>query len=506
MAKISELRNEVRNDVRRKVERFAERSARTGRVNFTVILSTTLMSALLLLALGVQVKDGSSSMGKLQYIPIFIIAAGLFVDWGIFLKNRDSENLRYFMMASFFTGYLFLLLAGKNEFIPFYIFPSFISDILFFDKRLINLSAIGIITANLARLLIAGVMDNAVFTGCALSIILTLVISEATKLTILFDSHTAAAMEREQTAQKEMLDDMLTTAASLQQDIKDSVEIIDMLKSSSEIVNSSLSEITSSSQMSAESVQDQTIMTHSIQEAINDTVELSREMVDMAQKSGTAMRNSIQMMEEVEAQSTYIGKANEQVAASMERLQIKMQEVQNIAGMIFNISSQTNLLALNASIESARAGEAGRGFAVVANQIRSLAEETRKATENIKTIIEELSENAREAVENVQDSMNAVKHQNELIGSATVEFEGVGDNIGVLTTNISTVDSKIGGLADANDTIVDSISQLSAVSEEITANTTMAEERSGENVQNAEQAYQIFMHINSLAEVFNKYI
>ena len=69
------------------------------------------------------------------------------------------------------------------------------------------------------------------------------------------------------------------------------------------------------------------------------------------------------------------------------------------------------------------------------------------------TIIEELSENAREAVENVQDSMNAVKHQNELIGSATVEFEGVGDNIGVLTTNISTVDSKIGGLADANDTI-----------------------------------------------------
>ena len=65
----------------------------------------------------------------------------------------------------------------------------------------------------------------------------------------------------------------------------------------------------------------------------------------------------------------------------MTKLQNKTKEVEEIAGMILNISSQTNLLALNASIESARAGEAGRGFAVVAEQVKNLAEQSTELPE-----------------------------------------------------------------------------------------------------------------------------
>ena len=61
--------------------------------------------------------------------------------------------------------------------------------------------------------------------------------------------------------------------------------------------------------------------------------------------------------------------------------------VKNETGVIENITSQTNLLALNASIEAARVGESGKGFAVVADQIRTLSEETKSSSNQIRQSI-----------------------------------------------------------------------------------------------------------------------
>ena len=67
-------------------------------------------------------------------------------------------------------------------------------------------------------------------------------------------------------------------------------------------------------------------------------------------------------------------------AAKVARLSQAAQKIGDIVGLITTIAGQTNLLALNATIEAARAGEAGRGFAVVASEVKSLAEQTAKAT------------------------------------------------------------------------------------------------------------------------------
>ena len=86
-------------------------------------------------------------------------------------------------------------------------------------------------------------------------------------------------------------------------------------------------------------------------------------------------------MNHLKTQAEVIAATNEDVATLMNTLKERTEAVKGIVDTIFSISSQTNLLALNASIESARAGEAGKGFAVVADQIRNLAEESRKETE-----------------------------------------------------------------------------------------------------------------------------
>jgi methyl-accepting chemotaxis protein len=77
----------------------------------------------------------------------------------------------------------------------------------------------------------------------------------------------------------------------------------------------------------------------------------------------------------------------------------KSKSIYNIVGVIDAISQQTNLLALNASIEAAAAGEAGRGFAIVADEVRKLADETNRATEGIRSLIDDLSMGINETVE-----------------------------------------------------------------------------------------------------------
>jgi methyl-accepting chemotaxis protein len=92
---------------------------------------------------------------------------------------------------------------------------------------------------------------------------------------------------------------------------------------------------------------------------------------------------------------TEAGTTNDQIA----RLTKAVKEIGDVVNLIQHIAGQTNLLALNATIEAARAGEAGRGFAVVAQEVKSLALQTAKATEQIAVQIEAVQSSTRDAVD-----------------------------------------------------------------------------------------------------------
>ncbi|MCM2343478.1 MAG: globin-coupled sensor protein [Alphaproteobacteria bacterium] len=98
----------------------------------------------------------------------------------------------------------------------------------------------------------------------------------------------------------------------------------------------------------------------------------------------------------------------------MKELEQALQKVTDITDMISSIAAQTNLLALNATIESARAGEAGKGFAVVAAEVKTLANETSKATEDIKTLVGDVLLRSDQAVQSIQSVCNVIGQVNQV--------------------------------------------------------------------------------------------
>lgn len=113
----------------------------------------------------------------------------------------------------------------------------------------------------------------------------------------------------------------------------------------------------------------------------------------------------------------------QQTNATIAQLGTSSQEIGNVIKVISSIAQQTNLLALNATIEAARAGDAGKGFAVVANEVKELAKQTAKATEDITNKIGAIQKGTQGAVDAISGISQAVEKLNSLSGTIAAAVE-----------------------------------------------------------------------------------
>jgi methyl-accepting chemotaxis protein len=148
--------------------------------------------------------------------------------------------------------------------------------------------------------------------------------------------------------------------------------------------------------------------------------------------------------------------ASDQARDTIGQLSATVARIGEVAGLINDIASQTNLLALNATIEAARAGEAGKGFAVVANEVKTLANQTAKATDEIGQQIAAIEANTREAVQAVG-----------LITQAITEVQGVSAAVAAAIEEQGAATSEIArNIAQTSDVALEVSERISAVSDE----------------------------------------
>ena len=303
-----------------------------------------------------------------------------------------------------------------------------------------------------------------------------------------------------------MLSEILKIASEIEQNSNEVHTIVGDLTKSSQIISTAVNEISSGVLDTAESIQGQLVMSKNIHSLIVDTSEFSDNMDSFAKESLKALNDGVGHVREISENSDVVNEKSEYAYDRMQELIEKASEIQDIADMITEISEQTNMLSLNASIEASRAGENGRGFLVVADEIRKLAIQSQESATAIASILADLEDKAALTSEAVVALKETNTLQTELISSTKNVFEDLNEKMVGFTGDVGHIAQRISEIVDSNNKVIESITQISALSEQATANVEEVNSMIDINDENTSQACKLVNKLADAANRFNKYL
>jgi methyl-accepting chemotaxis protein len=215
-------------------------------------------------------------------------------------------------------------------------------------------------------------------------------------------------------------------------------------------------DLTAVSQQMSANAEETAAQAHVVSAASEQVAKTIQTVASSTEQMNASIREVSRGSSEAAHVASHAVRLAESASGAMHRLSESSSNIGKIVEVISSVAEQTNLLALNATIEAARAGEAGKGFAVVATEVKELAAETSRATEDISRKIQAIRGDANSAVEAIAQIQSVITKMSELQDKIAASLEAQSTTTAAIVRNLADgsrgaaeITSNIGGVAQA---------------------------------------------------------
>lgn len=312
------------------------------------------------------------------------------------------------------------------------------------------------------------------------------------------------------------LNNMVSDLKSIMTSLKElSVRLVDssnMLTNNSSKLNEAIDDIASTtneiangaSEQATEAEKGVTLITN-LSDQISNVVKHAESVGEASEHMKEMSEDGLKTLYSLKDTSLENEKAADEVLGFIDNFIEKTNNIGEFVSAINTIAEQTNLLALNAAIEAARAGEAGRGFAVVAEEIRKLADNSKKATEEIENLVEGIMEDADMATGVMKALDVVVEEQANAVENTSKVFTQIAESIDEILIRIEQAIGAAEIMEKNKNHVIEAIQNISAVSEEAAAASEEVAASTQTQKEFIEEMVNSTRELNSLALELKKY-
>ncbi|GKV64736.1 MULTISPECIES: methyl-accepting chemotaxis protein [unclassified Sporosarcina] len=266
---------------------------------------------------------------------------------------------------------------------------------------------------------------------------------------------------------------------------------------SSEEVSRAVETISTGAQVSSVSARESSLAMEGTAKGLQRIAESTVNLHDSAEDAMKLGSESEKTMQTAKNQMALIHSSSSKTNEMIKRLSRQSAEIEKITNVITGITEQTNLLALNAAIEAARAGEHGKGFAVVADEVRKLAEESKKSASQIVGLTSAIQKDTQEVEVSVQESLGNASQGVDVIDDAERAFQ-------TIVMAIRKMNEEIEEISAATEEISASAEEVSASVSDIALRSVSASEQTEQTSAAMEEQMATVQEINAVANDLSK--